>query len=728
MHSTEHFGGFFQPEPDYAEHGIWVTDSFSFPLVLRTRETVTIEGFYYADLLEKQSGNPATAIIVRCGHRSLLESTLSKNGAFTLRFSLEEPLPLSASSITISASQAYVPAEIGKGSDHRRLAWRVRKIETSGGQAFDFARCPELLSTRHFSPKVSAAQAQYPESPRVLAFYYPIKREPARRGAQSDAGNRDWATINGALTNMSGAVCTRVPVDHGFYDFRAPGVLRNQIELAKQHGIAGFCFAYDLTDEVIPQIDPASILWRDTSIDFRYCIFLKAAQIGRVSTESLERRIDLLKMLMDDPRYFTVDERPVVVIKYANAERIAAAGLEALQDMFRRKMGAQSPVFWQAHSASSEALSDQTSMRVVVCDTAETYAPLPAETLQMTAASPSFKPHHLAFRFAQALGIASKPPREDPVIFVDAWNDWACGRHLEADQKWGYGKLAAIATVLRNQLGNQHTKLVADINCKFVKRHDAVIILHVFYEDLIDELFDTYLSALNNTCDLMVTCNYGVSREAILRIQSKFSNCFFHIAENRGRDIRPFGFAYKTALSLQYRYGCKLHTKKSPHATHGASSRQDSFHSLVNSPSTVSRLLAEFSCLPNFMLAAPASSVRTTSESTDLWELNTAWLDVLLSTAKRDDLVGNYSMSFPAGSMYWFDVNALKPVFDGTLYQAAEFELEAGQLDGTLAHALERVVGVDWATNKQVKPTALALETENTGHIALAVWENESQN
>ena len=47
--------------------------------------------------------------------------------------------------------------------------------------------------------------------------------------------------------------------------------------------------------------------------------------------------------------------------------------------------------------------------------------------------------------------------------------------------------------------------------------------------------------------------------------------------------------------------------------------------------------------------------------------------------------------SFPAGSMYWCRLQALRPLLDVQLSEA-EFEDETGQVDGTLAHAIERIV------------------------------------
>jgi predicted HAD superfamily hydrolase len=66
---------------------------------------------------------------------------------------------------------------------------------------------------------------------------------------------------------------------------------------------------------------------------------------------------------------------------------------------------------------------------------------------------------------------------------------------------------------------------------------------------------------------------------------------------------------------------------------------------------------------------------------------------------------------FPAGSMFFARSEVLHPLFEGNI-QLEDFEPEGGQTDGTLAHTLERILGI--LVQSTGKPIAILRDDENS--------------
>jgi len=279
-------------------------------------------------------------------------------------------------------------------------------------------------------------------------------------------------------------------------------------------------------------------------------------------------------------------------------------------------------------------------------------------------------------------------------LFISSWNDWMAGAHLEPDHRFGYAYLHATANVLSSYYRDEATELlIRDINSGFSPTSDVAIIFHCFHEDLIESVFDHYLTKVTGA-DVFVTVRPDVSRDAVERIRGRFSNVFIEPCENRGRDIRPFLFALRRIQSLNYRFGCKVHTKKTPHAgdENGSLWRNRLMQMLLGAADSTAQALKRFDAEPDLGLLVPAGSMVNLEEVRHHID-NTFWLDRLLGVLDKTDLVGNYKLSFAAGSMYWFRVDALAG-FDRLVLPEDAFENELGQRDGTLAHALERLISL----------------------------------
>lgn len=213
------------------------------------------------------------------------------------------------------------------------------------------------------------------------------------------------------------------------------------------------------------------------------------------------------------------------------------------------------------------------------------------------------------------------------------------------------------------------------------------VALHLYYPDLWDE-FAARLAALDFPFDLFVTITWRgpATDDLIARMRSQYPTAFVLPLPNHGRDILPFLHLVNAGAFDGYAAVCKLHSKKSPHRIDGAAWR----HHLVDAvlPSTgaaqvLARFLADRGAA---MLVADGQCL----DADSWWGSNRAMTrDVLRRVECQGVMTG---MRFAAGSIWW-----AKPVVIGMLRALRltpdMFEPEQGQVDGTLAHALERATG-----------------------------------
>jgi lipopolysaccharide biosynthesis protein len=246
--------------------------------------------------------------------------------------------------------------------------------------------------------------------------------------------------------------------------------------------------------------------------------------------------------------------------------------------------------------------------------------------------------------------------------------------------------------VLRNLSAGEVAQRAAELNRGFVKRFAVAVLLHLYYEDLLHEVFSQYLDALRDTVDLFVSVKFRGSVECLDRIKSRFPNCFFLATENRGRDVRPFLMTLREVERFGYRYACKVHGKKSPQRIDGRLWRDALMAPLLASVPRVEAIVMQFESDSALALLAPPGSLCDLSEP-EVYRGNAKWLNRLLANLGEYDQIDRYRFQFPAGSMYWFRLEVFRPLLDESVVSLSDFELEAGQLDGTLAHAVERVVG-----------------------------------
>jgi lipopolysaccharide biosynthesis protein/ubiquinone/menaquinone biosynthesis C-methylase UbiE len=209
------------------------------------------------------------------------------------------------------------------------------------------------------------------------------------------------------------------------------------------------------------------------------------------------------------------------------------------------------------------------------------------------------------------------------------------------------------------------------------------VVLHLYYHELWSELRSA-LFAIPEPFDLFVTVRDLESYKAVApAIMTAFPQAVVSIAENRGRDIGPFVALLRSGLLDGYGWVLKLHSKRSLHRIDGDAWRRNLVTTLVGNRDRVANVIAILFRETKLGLVGPSDYRRQDTES---WGSNRERVN---EYERRMGLPVADRPNFFAGSMFWFRPEALKPLIDVMGEDA--FEDEAGQIDGTLAHAIERL-------------------------------------
>lgn len=217
------------------------------------------------------------------------------------------------------------------------------------------------------------------------------------------------------------------------------------------------------------------------------------------------------------------------------------------------------------------------------------------------------------------------------------------------------------------------------------------IVLHLFHVDLLDEFRD-HLENIPVPYTLLVSVP---NRDGADQARAGFSGLpgllalDVRIVANRGRDWAPLLVDFRDeveALDLI----CHLHSKKSLYTGR----RRDDWRgyllgSLLETRMRVAWILGMFQADPDLGLVFP-ETFKEIPHWAHSWLRNAA-LGAELARRLGFDIDPDATFDYPVGSMFWIRVDALRPLLALNL-ATSDFPLESGQTDGTLQHALERLI------------------------------------
>jgi lipopolysaccharide biosynthesis protein len=206
----------------------------------------------------------------------------------------------------------------------------------------------------------------------------------------------------------------------------------------------------------------------------------------------------------------------------------------------------------------------------------------------------------------------------------------------------------------------------------------------VYYDDLWPEI-SRRLHDWDIEFRLYVTTVHDRSDGLAAAVSADWPDALVTPVPNRGRDMAPFLQQARIAIDRGADLLCKVHTKKSPHRSDGERWRRELYRQVLGDRTSVRAVLHAFAGNPDIGIVAPAGYAIS---SRHCWQDNA---DRVLELAARIGCPGIPApFVFAAGSMFWMRSEALQPILRLGL-TPDDFEEETRQLDGTLAHALERL-------------------------------------
>ena len=286
-------------------------------------------------------------------------------------------------------------------------------------------------------------------------------------------------------------------------------------------------------------------------------------------------------------------------------------------------------------------------------------------------------------------------PPEEQFMFINAWNEWGEGTYLEPDEKYGYANINTVSKGLLSlpfatdlRVINEDSPALEKNTFEKGKVPRIAVQIHMFYLETLKETV-TNLNQIPYTFDCFVSTDTEEKRQKILEIMTQHCRCrktVVEVMQNRGRDVAPFLIQLAPILD-QYDYIGHVHSKKTLTNEHGNEWRRYIFDHLFGSQEYLKRVFYLFEHDKSLGIIMP--------ETYPVLELQAEWggnRDGVAALLER--MHCNCELpeipTFPVGNMFWARTAAVRKIFELGLSQT-DFPEESGQVNGTIAHQIERI-------------------------------------
>lgn len=348
---------------------------------------------------------------------------------------------------------------------------------------------------------------------RPIAFYLPQFHTIELNDQNFGKGFTEWCNVTKAIPQFAGHNQPHIPYDIGFYNLSNDDIMTRQIELAKLYGIYGFCFHYYWFSGKRLLEKPIFNYLNNKDLNFPFCLCWANENWSKLwdggNKEIIMKQqlkdeddskffYDILPFLKDE-RYIKIGNKPILIIYRLGLfekERVdlfiknikVLAKKEGFEDLYI--IGAKTfdthidanylvdaavefpPHFLGniAKKANVGYINPNFVGNIVDIDTYVKFDCIAEDNNKLfKTVFPSWD--NTARKARSGASVFLLEPdlykiwlkniikwtkinhynEQERFIFINAWNEWAEGAHLEHDQRYGYAYLQATKEALEEE-------------------------------------------------------------------------------------------------------------------------------------------------------------------------------------------------------------------------------------------------------------------------------------
>ncbi|BCT68971.1 glycoside hydrolase family 99-like domain-containing protein [Nitrosospira sp. NRS527] len=340
-------------------------------------------------------------------------------------------------------------------------------------------------------------------APRLIAFYLTQFHPTPENDRWWGKGFTEWTNVTKAEPLFAGHHQPHLPTDFGFYDLRVRETRHDQIKVAKQYGIDGFCYHYYwFSGKRILNL-PLDDMLSDPGSDMPFCLCWAnenwtrrwdgAEQEILIAQEYLpDDDLNFIKSLIpffQDKRYIRVDGKPYFCVYRPQGLPDVSKSIVVWRDYCRSiglgeihigaalthgneeyaGFGFDSGVEFPPHNPRTANINNQVKFFNAFRGNLMQYETIARSYLNRIYSAPRvFKtvfpswdntarikerafvvlngtPENYECWLASTIDLVKQSNRNDEneLVFINAWNEWAEGCHLEPDRLYGHAFLQA---------------------------------------------------------------------------------------------------------------------------------------------------------------------------------------------------------------------------------------------------------------------------------------------